>query len=114
VSAMSATHSISYQLYLDTSGSDNQFFIYWQVTPWAIGDSDYVAIYESMADLEADFQRVAEGKSPDNQKSYEWVKDLPSRQWQTKYDVESGWLAAYWSKNYVFDQYICITWTPAW
>ncbi len=105
-------HSLSYQVYLDAA-TNNDFAVTVGMQPWVVGDYDYVGLYESYADLEKDFQRIADGDKPDNQKSWKRVKEFGRQYWDTGYPAQSGWLAAYFSYNYAFESYTCITWTGA-
>jgi hypothetical protein len=114
VAAMSAQKSIAYSMSAAVDQNSGNYLIMWQLDPWIVGDDDYVAIYESYADLEKDFQRVAEGRDPTYQKTYEWVQDMKNRYWSTDYPPQSGWVFAYWSKNYAYDSYVCLMWTNPW
>ena len=110
--------TVTYSIQLGQEQSSGDFLITWAVDPWLVGYDDYIAIYESYADLEKDFQRGAEGKDPTYQKTYEWVRKHENRYWATGYPAQSGWLIAYFSKTYqelsILSRYQCFMWTPGW
>ena len=106
----STAHSVSYQVYLSTD-NENDFAVTVGMQPWAAGDYDYIGLYESYADLQKDFDRIANGDKPDNQKTWKRVKEFGKQYWDTDYSAQSGWLAAWFSYNYLIDRYTCITWT---
>lgn len=104
-------HEMTYTLVLGAWQQQEYIAVSVYIDPMIINEDDWVALYANLADLQADQQRVANGESPDNYDTWEWVRDFGNigftvATWFTDVDVSDIQYAALYTKDYYTGKYI--------